>query len=131
MLQNFQTFQKHTFTDIFEIIYPSPLILDNNCQCFCAILLYLLVCACAMIVYFSGPYFTLRRNALHSEDFNHLKKLSIKALTTERCIGVPCKKTFVYLNCQFHVILHYFEPWILNEYFKLLTTQSPGCIESQ
>ena len=91
MLQNFQTFQKHTFTDIFEIIYPSPLILDNNCQCFCAILLYLLVCACAMIVYFSGPYFTLRRNALYSEDFNHLKKLSTKALITQRCIGAPCK----------------------------------------
>ena len=80
MLQNFQTFQKHTFTDIFEIIYPSPPILDNNCQCFYAVLLYLLVCACAMIVYFSGPYFTLRRNTLYSEDLDHLKKLSTKAL---------------------------------------------------
>ena len=127
MLQNFQTFQKHTFTDIFEIIYPSPPIFDNNCQRFYAILLYLFVCACAI----SGPYFTLKRNALYSEDFNHLKKLSIKALTTERCIGVPCKKTFVYLNCQFHVILHYFEPWILNEYFELLNTQSPVFIERQ
>ena len=82
-----------------------------------------------MIVYFSGPYFTLRRNALYSEDFNHLKKLSTKALTTERCIGAPCKKP-VYSNRQFQVILHYFEPWILNEYFELLTTQSPVFIES-
>ena len=108
MLQNFQTFQKRTFTDILEIIYPSPPILDNDCQRFYAILLYLFACACAMIVYFSGPYFTLKRNALYSEDFNHLKKLSIKALTTERCIlilGVPCKKNLCLLelsvSCNF------------------------------
>ena len=41
------------------------------------------------------------------------------------------RKTFVYLDRHFHVILHYFEPWILNEYFELLTTQSPVFIESQ
>ena len=129
MLQNFQTFQKRTFTDILEIIYPSPPILDNDCQRFYAILLYLFACACAMIVYFSGPYFTLKRNALYSEDFNHLKKLSIKALYPYPWSSL--QKTFVYLNCQFHVILHYFEPWILNEYFELLNTQSPFFIESQ
>ena len=130
MLQNFQTFQKHTFTDIFEIIYPSPPILDN-CQCFYAVLLYLLVCACAMIVYFSGQYFTLRRNTLYSENFDHLKKTIDRSVNYRKLYQSSLRKTFVYLDRHFHVILHYFEPWILNEYFELLTTESPVFIESQ
>ena len=35
------------------------------------------------------------------------------------------------MNRHFLVILHYFELWILNKYFELLTTQSPVFIESQ
>ena len=120
MLQNFPTFQKHTFTDIFEIIYPPPPFNVVNCQCFYAILLYLFVCACAMIVHFSGPYFTLRRNTLYSYNgFRQFEKLSFNY---RKLYQSSLQKTFVYLNCHFHVILHYFESWILNEYFELLTT---------
>ena len=84
-----------------------------------------------MIVYFSGQYFTLRRNTLYSENFDHLKKTIDKSVNNRKLYQSSLRKTFVFLDRHFHVILHYFEPWILNEYFELLTTESPVFIESQ
>ena len=54
-----------------------------------------------------------------------------KRVTNRTLYHSSLLKTLVYLTCSFHVILHYCELWVLNEYLELLTTQIPVFIGSK
>ena len=68
----------------------------------------------------------LQRNTLSPADFGHLKRPLDVKVTCTTLYHSSLQKKFVYLNCSFHVSLHYLELWTLKEYFKLSMTQSPG-----
>ena len=130
MLQNFQTFQKHTFTDIFEIIYPSPPIFDNNVNVSMPSY-YISLFVRALWLFILTGRISLYEETRYTLRISTIWKNIDKSVNYRKFYQSSLRKTFVYLDRHFHVILHYFEPWILNEYFELLTTQSPVFIESQ